>query len=346
MNIEIENLTKFFNSFPALKGINISIIPGEFIAILGPSGCGKTTLLRLMAGFQKPTSGQIKFSGKTVSSTKVLIPPEERNIGMVFQSFALWPHMNVWEHVEFALRYHRGKKPPLPQKDRIETVLKMVGLTGGFAKRMPSELSGGQKQRVALARAIAAEPDLLLMDEPLSSLDAELRMEMRREIQNLHRLTKASIIYVTHDQGEALAMADRIVVMNQGLIEQADTPEKIYTNPQTLFIAGFVGKANLIRGKWMNHFSFEPENTEEEIFWENRNIAEVFRENNCYPVRPEQFLISKDGCGIPGKIKNVLYQGKEIHYTVAVADYNWQVHSDTDNRFEINESVILQLKNE
>lgn len=221
MTTQIKNVNKNYGSFNALRQINLDIKEGEFVAILGPSGCGKTTLLRLLAGFDSPSSGDVWMNHKLIANSTFFLPPEKRNIGMVFQSFALWPHMNVRDHIRFPLKHHQFLSEELkPSIDhRVDEVLKMVDMHH-LGERMPSELSGGQKQRVALARAIAPKPALLLMDEPLSSLDAELRMGMRKEIQQLHQVTKASIVYVTHDQSEALAMADKIVVMNKGKIEQ------------------------------------------------------------------------------------------------------------------------------
>ncbi len=235
----ISKLNKKFGDFKALYDIDLEIKDGEFVAVVGPSGCGKTTLLRLIAGFEKPTSGTITIDGEKVSDEKQALPPEKRNIGMVFQNFALWPHLKVEEHIEFPLLYHRFlseeiKKTP---QIRVDEVLKITEMEK-MRKRFPGQLSGGQKQRVALGRAIAPEPRLLLMDEPLSSLDAELRIEMRREIQKLHRNTGSSILYVTHDQGEALAMADRMVVMKDGRIEQTGTPDEIYYKPRLNLLQG------------------------------------------------------------------------------------------------------------
>ena len=214
--IHFHEISKQYGKLTALKNINLELVDKEFVAILGPSGCGKTTLLKLLAGFMKPTAGHIKLNEELVASAKTLVPPEKRNISMVFQSFALWPHMTVEENIYFPLKHHHFGKinDKFGQATIVSEVLEMVGLEN-LRHRYPSELSGGQMQRVALARAIAPKPSLLLMDEPLSALDAELRMEMRKEIQGIHRMLGTTIVYVTHDQGEALAMADRIVVMNK-----------------------------------------------------------------------------------------------------------------------------------
>lgn len=347
MATEIKNISKIFGSTHALKSISLSIKDGEFIAILGPSGCGKTTLLKLLAGFEAPSDGQIFIDEQCVSEKNSSTPPEKRNIGMVFQSFALWPHMNVEEHIKFPLLHHRFLADDLKNniEKRIEDVLSIVELQS-LSKRMPHELSGGQKQRVALARAIAPKPALLLMDEPLSSLDAELRMEMRREIQSLHRLTGATIVYVTHDQEEALAMADRIVVMNSGQIQQVGTPREIYYQPNTEFVAKFVGKANLIKGEWVNECTFKPHDNTDHSLWINIDVSPNLRAKNLCPIRPEQFTLSAAGSGIEGTIKNVQFQGKEIHYTVDTGSDFIMIHEDPQHDiFSVGDLVTICLKN-
>ncbi|WP_248925244.1 ABC transporter ATP-binding protein [Paenibacillus hamazuiensis] len=340
MSIDLIRITKHFGNVHALRSVDLSIADGEFVAVLGPSGCGKTTLLRLLAGFEQPTEGEIYFGGTLAAGKGVSLPPEKRKIGMVFQAFALWPHMNVMEHVLFPLRHHKETPPALREnaKQRALQVLRMVGLSD-FAKRMPHELSGGQKQRVAIARAIAAEPALLLMDEPLSSLDAMLRMDMRREIQSIHRHTGTAVVYVTHDQGEALAMADRIVVMKDGAIEQVGSPEQIYGRPETEFVAKFVAKANLVPGRWNGHFFF-PHGSAGEALWDGTEVAEYFKTCGLFPVRPDQLaLLQPDRPGIPGKVVNVQFQGKEYHYHIESAGGVWEAHSAL--RFRIDEHVSL-----
>lgn len=346
MTTEIKNVSKFFGQTRALKSINLSINDGEFIAILGPSGCGKTTLLKLLAGFDSPSDGQILINHQCVGEKNNSTPPEKRNIGMVFQSFALWPHMNVKDHIKFPLLHHRYLADDLKNnvEKRIEEVLNIVELQS-FSKRMPHELSGGQKQRVALARAIAPKPALLLMDEPLSSLDAELRMDMRREIQNLHRITGATIVYVTHDQEEALAMADRIVVMNNGQIQQVGTPREIYRKPNTEFVAKFVGKANILHGEWLNESTFKPDTNAIHLHWTNIDVTPDLKAKNLCPIRPEQFTLSSAGEGIEGTIINVQFQGKEIHYIVDIGSDFITVHEDSHNEpFYIGDIVYINLK--
>jgi iron(III) transport system ATP-binding protein len=343
MTTIIKNVEKSFGSFNALRQINLDIKEGEFVAILGPSGCGKTTLLRLLAGFDSPTSGEVLMNNKVIAHSTFFLPPEKRNIGMVFQSFALWPHMNVRDHIRFPLKHHQFLSEELKTSidHRVDEVLKMVDMYH-LGERMPSELSGGQKQRVALARAIAPKPALLLMDEPLSSLDAELRMGMRKEIQLLHQVTKASIVYVTHDQSEALAMADKIVVMNKGNIEQVGTPEEIYSSPTSPFVAAFVGKANIVKGKWEGT-AFYPFH-QPSIKWNGTAVTSELRGKNIFPARPEQLEISFRDDGVKGFITNVQYQGKEIHYTVSVEGEQWVIHQDIFTKFSIGDEVYVHFK--
>lgn len=342
MSIELRQVSKKFGEFSALNSVDLTVADGEFVAILGPSGCGKTTLLRLLAGFEQPTTGEIYMNQVQIAKKGFALPPEKRRIGMVFQAFALWPHMNVMEHIRFPIRHHKETPDHIRknEKDHISMILDMVGLSK-FGKRMPHELSGGQKQRVALARAIAAEPALLLMDEPLSSLDAMLRMEMRREIQSLHRQTGTSIVYVTHDQGEALAMADRIVVMKDGSIEQVGSPEEIYKTPHTEFVAKFVSKANLVHGKWKDDV-FVPNGYDDILQWQGKHVANYFKSSGMFPVRPDQFqLASAHKPGIQGEVVNVQFQGKDFHYHIQSHDGQREIYSSL--HFHLNEKVTLNL---
>jgi iron(III) transport system ATP-binding protein len=343
--IQLHEISKQYGKFTALKNINLELVEKEFVAILGPSGCGKTTLLKLLAGFMKPTTGHIKLDDQLIASEKTLVPPEKRNISMVFQSHALWPHMTVEEHIYFPLKHHHFGKinDKFGQATIVSEVLEMVGLEN-LRHRYPSELSGGQMQRVSLARAIAAKPSLLLMDEPLSALDAELRMEMRKEIQRIHRMLGTTIVFVTHDQGEALAMADRIVVMNQGEVEQVDTPENIYTKPKSIFVSTFVGKSNIIKGKWVSNETFIPKNFPS-VTWSDMGIGEALKKEQVYPVRPEQWILDDpQQSEIVGKVIYSQFQGNEIHYSVLVNEKTISITASVmQKRFNTGDSVSLKI---
>ena len=243
--ITIKELSKSFGNVEVLKPFTDTFKDGEFITLLGPSGCGKTTMLRLIAGFEKPTSGEILIGDNVVSGGKTFLPPEKRGIGMVFQSYAVWPHMNVFDNVAYPLKIAGIKKEEI--KERVEKVLEIVHLSQ-YKDRAPSELSGGQQQRVALGRALIAKPKLLLLDEPLSNLDAKLREEMRFEIKEIQKRLGITVVYVTHDQIEAMTMSDRIILINKGVVQQIGTPEEIYRNPVNPFVANFVGRVNFIKG--------------------------------------------------------------------------------------------------
>ncbi|MGJ8546542.1 MAG: ABC transporter ATP-binding protein [Sulfitobacter sp.] len=244
--LSFSNLTKHFDGAPALEGINASIASGEFVALLGPSGCGKTTLLRLTAGFEQPSTGEIKLGGKVVAGGKTFVPPEDRGIGIVFQSYALWPHKSVQGNVAYPLEVRRV--PRTEKEARVAEALELTGLTK-FAERMPSQLSGGQRQRVALARCLVFDPRAVLLDEPLANLDLALRATMHDVFSMFHRRTGATMLYVTHDQGEALALADRVAVMEAGQVRQFATPETLYREPADCFVAGFVGDGAVVSAR-------------------------------------------------------------------------------------------------
>jgi len=242
MSIEVKNLTKSFGAYKAVNDVNLKVGTGELVALLGPSGCGKTTLLRMIAGLESPDAGQILLNGEDVTS----LPVREKKVGFVFQHYALFRRMTVFENVAFGLRVLKGKdKPPKIQlEERVNHLLKMVQMDWAV-KRMPSQLSGGQRQRVALARALATEPKVLLLDEPFSALDAKVRLELRRWLRKLHDEIHITSVFVTHDQEEALELADRIVVVNKGVIEQQGTPEEVYDHPANAFVHNFLGNVNV-----------------------------------------------------------------------------------------------------
>ena len=247
--ITIKNLTKRFGDVVAIQNFSLTIDPGTFLTLLGPSGCGKTTLLRCVAGLEEPEGGEIFIGDKLVFSFErgISVPPGQRDLGLVFQNYALWPHMKVYQNMAFALEIQKLSKSEIAK--RIQASLAEVKMEG-FEDRYPREMSGGQQQRIALARMLAYRPKVFLMDEPLSNLDARLRMDMRSEIKRLHHVSGATTIYVTHDQVEALTMSTNIAVMREGVLQQLDTPDRVYHYPANLFVADFIGnpKVNLLEG--------------------------------------------------------------------------------------------------
>jgi iron(III) transport system ATP-binding protein len=245
-SVALRGLTKRFGSQTVLDDVSLTIPHGQLVCLLGPSGCGKTTALRLVAGFIEPTAGEIAIGERVVSSPARTLPPEQRNVSMVFQSYALWPHMTVAQNVAYGLELRKLDRATIARK--VDTILATTRLAP-LAERYPAELSGGQQQRVSLARALLVEPDTLLLDEPLSNLDANLREEMRFEVRRLHDAYRYTTIYVTHDQSEAMTTADLIAVMNAGRIEQLGTPSQVYDEPRSEFTARFLGGSNIIRGR-------------------------------------------------------------------------------------------------
>ncbi|HTS92914.1 MAG TPA: ABC transporter ATP-binding protein [Stellaceae bacterium] len=244
-SVELKGLTKRYGALAVVDRVDLMVEHGSLVCLLGPSGCGKTTTLRLVAGFVMPDGGEIAVAGKTLSTPGTVVPPERRNMSMIFQSYALWPHMTIAQNVGYGLAVRK-----LPREEIEKRVSEMLAVAqmGRYADRYPAELSGGQQQRVALARALVVKPETLLLDEPLSNLDANLREEMRFELRRLHDEYRYTTIYVTHDQQEAMTAADRIVVMREGRIEQAGTPVDVYERPATEFVARFIGGTNILRG--------------------------------------------------------------------------------------------------
>ncbi|MCU4972195.1 ABC transporter ATP-binding protein [Halobacteria archaeon AArc-m2/3/4] len=242
-DLTLEGVSKLYEETAALREVDLSVADGEFFTLVGPSGCGKTTTLRTIAGFEEPTSGSVRFDGEEMTG----VPPEDRDVGVVFQNYALFPHMTVAENVGYGLRF---RDPPAgtSRKERVSELLELVDLAG-MGERQPSQLSGGQQQRVSLARALAPEPSLLLLDEPMSALDARLRETLRRQVKRIQSELEITTVYVTHDQAEALAISDRVAVMHAGNVEQVGTPKEIYRRPATRFVAEFVGDNNVFEGE-------------------------------------------------------------------------------------------------
>lgn len=255
VKLKIDDMTKLYPNGDGVENIDLEIYENELVTLLGPSGCGKTTILRTIGGFLEVTEGEIYLNGEPISH----LPPEDRPTAMVFQSYNLWPHMTVEENLNFGLKIR--KIPRAEQRKRVERILELVGMTG-HDKKYPNQLSGGQQQRVAIARAILLEPQVLLLDEPFSALDAKIRMQMRDEIRRIQRELGITIVFVTHDQEEAMELSHRIVVMNKGVCEQTGTPREIYDHPNTRFVASFIGEMNFIRQADGTDLAVRPENVE------------------------------------------------------------------------------------
>ena len=315
--IELVNVTKDFDSTEALKDINLYIRKNEFLTLLGPSGCGKTTMLRIIAGFEQPTVGDIFFEGKNINT----LPPYKRKVNTVFQRYALFPHMNVYENIAFGLTIKGMNKKAISQK--VKAMLELVNLSG-FEKRSVDSLSGGQQQRVAIARALVNEPDVLLLDEPLAALDLKLRKGMQIELKNMQKRLGITFIYVTHDQEEALTMSDTIVVMQNGKIQQIGTPEDIYNEPKNAFVANFIGESNIIDGIMHKDYLVEfcGKNFEcvDKGFAPDEPIEVV--------IRPEDIKIVTEEKGmLTGEVKSVTFKG--VHYEMIVENdsFRWTIHS-------------------
>ena len=298
--ITISHITKSFGENTVLKDFTETFKDGEFNTLLGPSGCGKTTMLRIIAGFEKPTSGELYIDDQLVSGGKTFVPPEKRGIGMVFQSYAVWPHMNVFDNVAYPLRIQ--KKPKEQIKAAVSKVLEIVHLSQ-YAERLPSQLSGGQQQRVALARALVAEPKLLLLDEPLSNLDAKLRESMRFEIKEIQQRTGITVVYVTHDQTEAMAMSDRIFLINRGVVQQCGTPQEIYNQPANQFVADFLGKVDFFKGEVASGRIVFSSMGGQSIPYNGDRTGKVE-----VAIRPENLYFAEDG-PLSGTLETVYYLG-------------------------------------
>jgi putative spermidine/putrescine transport system ATP-binding protein len=323
--LRIENLVKSFNGNTVVKGANLTFQRGEFISLLGPSGCGKTTILRMVAGFEKPTSGAIIVEGKDITP----LPPNQRKIGMVFQAYALFPNMNVEDNVGFGLRI--AGMPAEARRARVDEMLKLIGLPG-FGKRYPFEMSGGQQQRVALARALAPKPRMLLLDEPLSALDAKIRVSLRQEIRAIQRDLGITTIFVTHDQEEAMSISDRIVVMNAGHIEQVGAPFDVYNYPSTHFVASFVGTLNILSGKVVDPQSGRIAIDGQEIRAVRGVVHAAVGDTRSVALRPEAIVLNGAGGGrneIRGTITDVNFLGAVVRIRVRIAESS--IELDTFN---------------
>jgi len=332
------NLTKRYGQFTAVKGISLEISRGEFFCLLGPSGCGKTTVLRLIAGFEKITDGTILLDGKDISN----LPPNRRDVNTVFQNYALFPNMNIYENISYGLRI---KKTPVDEiRERVNRVVNLVGLVN-FEKRMPGSLSGGQQQRVALARALVNEPSVLLLDEPLSALDKKISEQTRNELAELQKKVGITFIFVTHNQTEALALADRIAVMNEGEITQCDVPKEIYERPVTRFVADFIGNMNFFDGIIK---SLDSTGTIVDLGADGKIIYKtdktyVSGKKIHFCIRPERMKITMLP---PGEFENCL-EGKIIqkNYLGEITKFMVEIRKDVQISIVV-QNYLLQLSNE
>ena len=316
MIIEIQGVTKRFGTVTAVDRVDLTVADGELFTLLGPSGCGKTSLLRLLAGFYQPDAGTIRFGDRVVNG----LPPYERRIGMVFQNYALWPHMTVADNIGYGLRLR--KLPPPELQARLAEGLRKVNLTG-FEARYPGQLSGGQQQRVALARALVLNPDILLLDEPLSNLDAKIRIQVRAEIRRLQQELRITTIYVTHDQEEALSLSDRVAVMRDGHVLQVGPPKELYERPRTRFVADFVGTNNLVPGD-VQGGGGHGDLVVSTALGSLRAVASGAVSGRCVlAVRPENVSLGAPAAGegnrVDGQVSFVSYLGNTLRYDVQTA---------------------------
>jgi iron(III) transport system ATP-binding protein len=316
-SVELRSLTKRYGTVAVVDDISLTIEHGHLVCLLGPSGCGKTTTLRLIAGFIEPSAGEISVGDKLVSSPAHTLPPERRNMSMIFQSYALWPHMTVTENIVYGLKLRKLDRDTISKK--LDAILATTRLAP-LAQRYPGELSGGQQQRVALARALIVEPETLLLDEPLSNLDANLREEMRFEVRRLHDAYRYTTVYVTHDQSEAMTTADLICVMNGGKIEQSGSPEDIYARPRSEFVARFIGSSNVIKGKGLDASHVDFAGTALRCIGEKINLGAAMP----ISIRPHDIAISasqRQGENVvPATVVRQVFLGGSRDYMVEAKD--------------------------
>ncbi len=346
IRLAIRNVGKDFGGVPAVRDFSLDIAAGEFVSLLGPSGCGKTTMLRMIAGFIAPSRGTIELNGKVLSSPSASLPPEKRGMSMIFQSYAIWPHMTVAENVGFGLKLRHLAANEITR--RIEEVLAVVRLSN-LSTRYPAELSGGQQQRVALARAVVIQPEILLLDEPLSNLDANLREEMRFEIRRLHDEFKMTTVYVTHDQSEAMVTSDQIVVMNQGAVEQIDSPYALYNKPRTRFVASFIGRTNLLpatrAGEKIDFHGFTlPADQFDGLDDLGSELRFSLRPQSIHITRSQPGSSAKGEFWVPGKVLKRSYFGDRWDYAINPGgDLSVQVSTEPAQRCEIGETVWMAI---
>ena len=331
--IELRHISKVYsdNGFKAVDDFNLEVKRGEFVTFLGPSGCGKTTTLRMIAGFEMPTSGEILLNGEDISQ----LPANKRPINTVFQRYALFPHMNIYDNIAFGLKLKKLPKEEIRKK--VKRVLDIVDLEG-FENRKISTLSGGQQQRIAIARALVNEPEILMLDEPLGALDLKMRQEMQIELKHMHDELGITFIYVTHDQEEALTMSDKIVVLSEGRIQQIGTPEDIYNEPQNAFVADFIGESNIFKGIMTGHMKVRFCGGE---FIGMDDVAEGTLVDVV--VRPEDVIITKPEDGIvEGEVVSVIFKG--MHYEVTVESGKYEMVIRTTKCYSVGERIGMKLE--
>jgi iron(III) transport system ATP-binding protein len=351
VSVKFDSVTKILGQIKAVDNLTLDIGGGELFFLLGPSGCGKTTALRTVAGFYTPDDGRILFNGQDQSR----VPPHKRNTGMVFQNYALWPHMDVQSNVAYGLKMRRVSEGD--KKKRVRQALEIVHMEA-YAERMPNQLSGGQQQRIALARALVIEPDVVLLDEPLSNLDAKLRVEMRTHIKDIHREIGRTMIYVTHDQAEALSMADRIAVMRRGRLVQAGTPHELYTRPESAFVAEFIGGTNLLRGTLEEVGELLTVKTQAGIVRGKTGVNGMARGEPVFcSVRPESLRLrpaAESSASPPSEatnelfaeVQSIMYLGDNELYSLRLANsaiMRAVEHNPTTRKAEVGDRLALQF---
>jgi len=327
--ISLQGLGKTFGDTAAVHDVTLNLPAGSFTALLGPSGCGKTTLLRLIAGFEQPSSGAVLFDGETIADFSSMVPPERRNLGIVFQSYALWPHMDVAANVSYPLKGRGLSRSEIDR--RVREALDMVSL-GSFASRTVDELSGGQRQRVALARCLVTGTKTILLDEPLANLDVHLRAAMLDVFADIHQRTSATIVFITHDQSEALALADTIVVLDRGRVQQIGTPQQIYAEPANTMVAGFVGRGTLVNATIKD-------NVAQIAGYAIPARGHVTGATNLL-IRPQALRVASEG--LPATVKRTRYTGANYETTLAIASGE-TVIADLPTRLDIGASVHVSI---
>ncbi|MFR4815098.1 ABC transporter ATP-binding protein [Peptoniphilus sp.] len=329
--IELKNISKSFGENVILENFNFKVKKDEFLTILGPSGCGKTTILRLIGGFEEPDEGQILFNGEDITNKEAY----ERRINTVFQKYALFPHMNVFDNIAFGLKIKKMDKKVI--KEKVKEVLKLVNLVG-FENREIESLSGGQQQRIAIARALVNEPDVLLLDEPLGALDLKLRQAMQIELKRIQKSVGITFIYVTHDQEEALSMSDTVVVLNNGEIQQMDSPINIYNEPKNAFVADFIGESNIIKGRMLEDFKVRF------LDYDFPCVDKGFKANEDVEVvvRPEDVILVDENYQVEGTVTSLVFKGVHYEMTVDIGGYSMLVQST--EKGEVGEKTGIIIK--